>query len=356
MWPFSFVPGATNSTDLSRWSEHFAGGTLCYSAVADRAAAGMYMGPQKNSVFRASLDYKPVFIYHFFMDMNAEKLKAIINAIPGNVFFKDTECRYLYTSHLCSMLNTAGRPDFTIIGKTDLEVQVQKELGEQYYNEDKELLRSGGELEYVSQMTFGSDTYYYKIQKRAVHSTEDGKDSIIGIVGVVTDITQETVLRQRLEYLSSTDALTGQKNRASLMLWLSQPFPVASLPLTILSADFDNLKTLNDNYGHDAGDAYLKKGVELMRNILPEDACLYRTGGDEFLVTVPSCDEGMSHSLVEKIGEAFRACTVETVPMSVSLGAVTLTDSGMSLSDAIKESDSRMYEQKRAHHAMNPRC
>ncbi|MBP5158580.1 MAG: diguanylate cyclase [Treponema sp.] len=289
------------------------------------------------------------------MVMDAENLKAIINAIPGNVFFKDTECRYRYTSHLCSMLNTAGRPDFTIIGKTDLEVQVQKELGEQYYNEDKELLSTGGEMEYVSKMTFGSDSYYYKIQKRAVHSCEDGKDSIIGVVGVVTDITQETVLRQRLEYLSSTDALTGLKNRASLMLWLSQPFPEGSLPLTILSADFDNLKILNDKHGHDAGDSYLKTGTQTMQGILPEDACIYRTGGDEFLVTVPSCSEEKSRSLIEKIGEAFGSCTVEGVPMSVSLGAVTLTDTRMSLSDAIKEADKRMYEQKRAHHTTTPR-
>ncbi len=285
------------------------------------------------------------------MDMNAEDLRAIINAIPGNVFFKDTECRYLYASHLCSMLNTAGRPDFTIIGKTDLEVQVQKELGEQYYREDQELLRSGGELEYVSRMQFGSDIYYYKIQKRAVHSSIDGKDTIIGVVGVVTDITQETVLRQRLEYLSSTDALTGLKNRASLMLWLSGPFPADSLPLTIISADFDNLKILNDSYGHDAGDNYLKTGTKLMQDILPEESLIYRTGGDEFLITVPHCDEGKSRSLMEKIEKAFCACTVETVPMSVSLGAVTLTDAGKSLSDAIKESDARMYEQKRAHHA-----
>ena len=291
------------------------------------------------------------------MSMNAQQLKAIINAIPGNVFFKDTECRYFYASHLCSMLNTAGRPDFTIIGKTDLEVQVQKELGEQYYKEDKELLRTGGEMEYVSRMKFGSDIYYYKIQKRAVHSTDEstGEDRIIGVVGVVTDITQETVLRQRLEYLSSTDALTGLRNRASLMLWLSQPFPTASLPLTVISADFDKLKVLTDNYGHDAGDSYLKAGSKIMQDVLPETAAIYRTGGDEFLIIIGSCGEEEGRSLIGKLEQAFSSCKVESVQMSVSLGAVTLTDAGMSLTDAINLADSRMYEQKRVHHASQPR-
>lgn len=92
------------------------------------------------------------------MDLNEENLKSIINSIPGNVFFKDTQCRYLYASHLCF-----------IIGKTDPEVQVQKELGEMFYREDCELLKSGGEMEYVSQMQFGNDTYYYKIRNKAVH-------------------------------------------------------------------------------------------------------------------------------------------------------------------------------------------
>ncbi len=280
--------------------------------------------------------------------MNAENLKAIINAIPGNVFFKDTQCRYFYVSHLCSMLNTAGRPDFTIIGKTDLEVQVQKELGEQYYKEDLELLKSGGELEYVSPMRFGADTYYYKIQKRAVRGVGD---AIIGIVGVVTDITQETVLRQKLEYLSSTDALTGLKNRASLMLWLSHPLSQQKLPLSIISADFDNLKVLNDNYGHAAGDSYLTTGSKLIQDMLPEGSVMYRTGGDEFLITVPLCEEADCTALLQKIDLAFKACKIETVPMSVSLGAVSLTDMSLSLTEAIDLADARMYEQKRQHHA-----
>ncbi|MCR5764283.1 MAG: diguanylate cyclase [Treponema sp.] len=282
------------------------------------------------------------------MDMNADNLKAIINAIPGNVFFKDDQCRYLYVSHLCSMLNTAGRGDFTIIGKTDLEVQVQKELGEQYYKEDCELLKSGGELEYVSQMQFGENLYYYKIQKRAVHGSGG---SVIGIVGVVTDITQETVLRQKLEYLSSTDTLTGLKNRASLALWLSQPITSESIPLSIISADFDNLKLLNDNYGHAAGDTYLKTGTKLISDLLPNGACMYRMGGDEFLITLPACKEKDCSVLIEKISESFKSSSIESVPLSISLGMVTLNSVDQNLTEAIHEADARMYEQKRIHHS-----
>ncbi len=284
--------------------------------------------------------------------MDAENLKAIINAIPGNVFFKDTQCRYRYASHLCSMLNTIGRPDFTIIGKTDLDVQVQRELGEQYYKEDCELLKSGGELEYVSEMKFGNDTYYYKIQKRAVHGTDD---SVIGVVGVVTDITQETVLRQKLEYLSSTDALTGLKNRASLMLWLSQPLSPDSFPLSVISADFDNLKKLNDTFGHAAGDTYLTTGTKMMQNILPDTACLYRTGGDEFLIVIPSCPEEECRTFINKVDIAFKGCNIENVPMSVSMGSVTIANAGQNVQEAIHVADERMYEQKRRHHGSQSR-
>ena len=286
------------------------------------------------------------------MDLDEENLRAIIKAIPGNVFFKDTQCRYVYASHLCSMLNTAGRSNFSIIGKTDLEVQVQKELGQKFYDEDCELLKTGGELEYVSKMKFGEDSYYYKIQKRVVYSAGDGGvSSIIGIVGIVTDVTQETLLRQRLEYLSSTDPLTGLKNRASLMLWLSQPRMKECYPLSLISADFDNLKTLNDTHGHAAGDTYLKTGAQIMQDILPESAGLFRIGGDEFLITIPRCTEEDGSAFVDKIDIAFKSYKIDNIQMSVSLGMVTLTDSSQSITEAIQAADKHMYERKREHHA-----
>ena len=281
--------------------------------------------------------------------MNERNLKAIINAIPGNVFFKDTQCRYVYASHLCSMLNTAGRNDFTIIGKTDLEVQVQKELGEKFYNEDCQLLKSGGEMEYVSEMKFGDATYYYKIQKKTVH-VESGE--IIGIVGVVTDITQETVLQQELEYISTTDVLTGLNNRASLKRWLESPTPEASFPLSIVSADFDNLKVLNDTHGHYAGDTYLITGAKIMKDTLPEHAKIYRTGGDEFFIVIPKCTEEECNSYISQISKAFQERDIEGVQMSISLGAVTLTDSNQNITEAFYAADDRMYEQKRKHHAV----
>lgn len=69
--------------------------------------------------------------------INEELMKQFMLHAPANIFFKDTECRYLFASEICHLVN-CGK-DGTIIGKTDLEIQNNKELGKMYYEADKKM-------------------------------------------------------------------------------------------------------------------------------------------------------------------------------------------------------------------------
>ncbi len=281
------------------------------------------------------------------MELDVANLTTIISSIPGNVFFKDTECRYIMASHICSMLNTAGRSDFSIIGKTDLEIQVQQELGEKYYNEDKELVQNGGELDYVNEMKFGNLVFYYRIQKKAVYN-QQGK--IIGVIGMVTDITKETVLQHRLERLSITDVMTGFYNRTYYEMFLSSPLDAKRLPLSIITADFDYLKSVNDKFGHAKGDEYIRTGASIIRENVPEKTNIYRIGGDEFVIELPNCIEGRCQSIMQKIGKDFKLTKIGNVSLSVSLGSFTIENEMQDIAEALKTADKNMYEQKQKHH------
>lgn len=61
--------------------------------------------------------------------------------------------------------------------------------------------------------------------------------------------------------------------------------------IAIISADCDGLKEINDTYGHNAGDEYIKATVNLFKTVLPPERILFRMGGDEFLILLPSTSE-----------------------------------------------------------------
>lgn len=94
----------------------------------------------------------------------------------------------------------------------------------------------------------------------------------------------------RLESLARTDALTGLHNFRALQLKLDEEFARAARyaePLAVLLVDLDNLKTLNDRFGHEAGNAALQAMAEVFREELREVDFAARFGGDEFVALLP---------------------------------------------------------------------
>lgn len=272
-----------------------------------------------------------------------EELKMIIQSIPGNVFFKDTECRYQLASHICHMLNGA-REGFTIIGKTDLEVQLEYELGKQYYEEDCELIQNGGEKKYVSEMHFGGQIYYYEIVKRAVC---DSDGNIFGVIGMVTDVTKMIEMQNRLEELSVTDALTGAYNRTYLQQWIGKGIGESQLPVSLIIGDCNNLKYMNDIHGHKMGDEYIVKTVELIKGNIGTPAKIIRYGGDEFLIILEKCTEEQCKQKIEILMEKSKECKINDIAISIAFGSSTIVDKQVSIYHEIEKADKKMYEEKK---------
>lgn len=272
----------------------------------------------------------------------SDELLFIIESIPANVFFKDTSCRYRLASHVCKMLN--GDSDTaTIIGKTDLEVQVEEQLGRQYYEEDLDLIAHGGEKKYISEMHFGDSTYYYEINKRAML---DASGSIIGIVGMVSDVTELIQLQKELERMSTRDMLTGCYNRTFLELRKVRGVDEMLLPFSVIISDCNGLKHVNDTFGHSVGDEYICKSVTTIRDAVPVRSEIIRLGGDEFLVLIPNCSEESCGALLASIRAECSRRSVRGIPLSNSFGATTMTSTSQTLSEAMSRADALMYAEK----------
>lgn len=271
-----------------------------------------------------------------------KRLKLIVESIPANVFFKDIECRYQLASHVCSMLN-GGEKGESIIGKTDLEVQLEPELGKQYYNEDKKLIREGGEIKYISEMHFANKTYYYEVVKRAI---VDDTGRICGIVGMVTDMTELIVAQNKLKEISIRDSMTGAYNRLYLQQWIREGYGESELPISLVVCDCNDLKYINDTYGHNTGDEYIKEAVNILTSNTRDCDIIIRIGGDEFLIISEDCDEQSCKEMTENINRAGRTINIADKTMSIATGYYVITSPDTDIYQAVEIADQNMYHNK----------
>ncbi len=268
-----------------------------------------------------------------------DRLRIILNAIPANVFFKDTEGRYQITSHICERLNAAGSDG--IVGKTDLDIQADAALGRKFHGEDMEIIRTGVEMHYMQEMIFDGVPYYYDISKMPVY---DG-GVIVGIIGIVQDVTEHIQLQRQLREWSEIDALTGVGNRLRYNKLIDGGGSFR-YPTSVVMADCNRLKTINDRYGHSGGDLMLVTTVNNIRRILADRGQMLRLGGDEFLIIIPECDEHECRSFIAQFRESESSIQIYGVPLSTSYGYSVMNSSADSLADAVKAADAYMYEEK----------
>lgn len=149
------------------------------------------------------------------------------------------------------------------------------------------------------------------------------------------------------------DALTGVYNRHAFFHMLDS-LRDSGAPASGCAAmlDVDELKQLNDNHGHTAGDAALVRVARAVTQRARRDDRLFRWGGDEFLLVtlgLPAADLSARLDLVNQ-----ELATPNPVPVQVSYGAVKFENVG-ELLDAVKRADTHMYARKRERAALKPR-
>lgn len=177
-----------------------------------------------------------------------------------------------------------------------------------------------------------------------------------GIVGTVMDVTAEMNSRRRLEHELDSDLLTGILNRRAFENLAESLFAQGKDVLGIaamIMLDLDNLKFLNDTYGHDCGDGYIRALADALRMFGDEKALVARRSGDEFYVFLYG---GTSRCEVrERIEQAWKGIAERsyTLPdgkeykMRASAGIAWYPDDAKTLSQLIRYADFAMYNVKR---------
>ncbi|WP_097462158.1 sensor domain-containing diguanylate cyclase [Mangrovitalea sediminis] len=123
-------------------------------------------------------------------------------------------------------------------------------------------------------------------------------------LGVIRDITDQKLLEQRLRHESVTDELTTFFNRKRFDQELGQRFAEyqrTGTPFSLIIYDFDFFKSLNDRYGHAAGDLILRESSALIKEQLRVSDSVFRIGGEEFAIILPATEKAEATMTAERL-------------------------------------------------------
>jgi diguanylate cyclase (GGDEF)-like protein len=283
-------------------------------------------------------------------------LSNIIDFLPDAMFAIDTEGKVIAWNKSIEKMTGIEKRD--IVGKGD------NEYSGAFYGDNKPMLIDhlfkkdpflknkhdylgcGAEnLEsegFLPKLNGGKGAYLWATASPLFNS----KGRLIGAIETVRDITDMKEIETKLFYLSIYDNLTGLYNRNYFEDKLTKIDPMLHYPISILIADINGLKLINDTFGYSNGDEILRHAAKCIRKHCSEEDIAARWGGDEFIVMLFNTDADRVKILVEKISRECKKKIKGGMTLGIAFGAATETDGKKSMAEIIKEAEDQIYRHK----------
>lgn len=175
------------------------------------------------------------------------------------------------------------------------------------------------------------------------------------LVAYITTMLSADIRRAygHMKLLSETDELTGVLNMRAFTTLAERAAHQAqryARPFSVLMVDSDSLKTVNDNFGHEAGNRLLRRTVECIQGQLRQTDLVARFGGDEFVVLLPETPCSGAAGVAERIRRSVEASPIDTrdgpVTVTVSIGTACYPDNGPDFESVLEKADQAMYASK----------
>lgn len=201
-----------------------------------------------------------------------------------------------------------------------------------------------------------SNSYIDAMQQTcSIFPVRDKNNNVSHICITVYDVTDLVIYQMKLIEISRTDMLTGIHNRGYLEERLSEEWERHkrhNRPLSIIIFDIDNFKTINDCFGHLAGDIILKNVARMSQLKLRDIDIIGRYGGEEFCCILPDTSLKDAFNVAERIrlsihNESFMYKS-DRIKVSISGGVAQLTDDMRNYEDLLRYADNALYAAKRS--------
>jgi diguanylate cyclase (GGDEF)-like protein/PAS domain S-box-containing protein len=266
-------------------------------------------------------------------------LKLLVDQMPMIVWTTDKNLRI--TSCLGARLRGAKIRNEDLLGKSVYEYLKCQDRHTTPVVQHYEALRG-----LSSQFEYKHNNRTFELHLEPLRSPSG---EIIGCIGAGLDITERKKSEEKVLYQATHDALTGLANYREFLDSLEREIrrgERSNRSFAVLLLDLDELKAINDRFGHLAGNRALKRLSEVMKEQCRSTDLAARYGGDEFAVLLVDGDPGMARQIADRIDHAVSARREEP-RLRVSIGISVFPDDGRTVQDLLEAADRELYQRKR---------
>jgi len=302
---------------------------------------------------------EPGFLAAFFMDVTTKKqsekllrkseqrFRSLVGNMKGGIVVEDENRKIMLTNQtFCDIFSIPASPEALIGSDCSQSADQVKHL----LTEPDLFPRRIAEIIEKQEVVIGEEVYFANgfVYERDYIPVFDEYNNFIGHMWQYRDITERKQYEEKLIYLSLHDQLTGLYNRTFFVEEMHRLSKSRDFPITIISADIDGLKQINDLKGHAKGDEHLKGCAEVLSKSLRSSDILARIGGDEFVILLPRTDREAGESILVRIHNQVAKYNKKTpeMPLSLSLGLATADSNEIDLEEIYKQADRLMLKDK----------
>ncbi len=274
------------------------------------------------------------------------RMRAITDSIPALIARIDRDKVYTFVNAYIGKIY--GVDPTTLIGKSVREVRGDKVYAELLPHIEAAL--GGQSVTFEGDETINGEDYHYQAN---FVPDRDAAGNVLGYYSLIFDITDLKRAKTELDRLVRTDSLTGVANRRYFEERLNDALVRSrrhGTALTLLWLDIDHFKSINDRYGHGAGDAVIIAFARTLQGCVRADDLVARLGGDEFVVLIESANPDSGEVVAKKLLELMQqpvSAGEHQIAATASIG-VAYAAHPRSAEDLLHVADTALYAAKDA--------
>jgi len=274
-------------------------------------------------------------------------LRYLLEQMPAFVWTTDSNLRI--TSNWGSGMESANIKPGELVGRTAYEVLKCQDAHATTLSQ------------YAIALQGTPCRFEFKLQNRdfeiRLEPLRDANGDILGCIGAGIDITERKRGEEEFRYQATHDALTGLANYRKFLHaleWEVRRAERAKHSFAVLLLDLDDLKRVNDRWGHLAGNRALRRLAEVLKEHCRSTDLAARYGGDEFAVLLIDADLSMARQIARRVENALDKDREEPT-LSVCIGISVYPDSGRTARALLQAADRQLYKRKKGLRSVSAR-